>query len=74
MMSNCLLPSEREALKQEIFSSLHCALPGMIFSYDAESRTAEILPALKAGSLPYPKMTDVPVFMPVPFDVSPGKT
>ncbi len=72
MMSNCLLPSEREALKQEIFSSLHCALPGMIFSYDAESRTAEILPALKAGNLPYPVLTDVPVFMPVPFDVSPG--
>ena len=71
-MSNCLLPSEREALKQEIFSSLHCALPGTVFSYDAESRTAEILPALKAGSLPYPVLTDVPVFMPVSFEITAG--
>ena len=71
-MSKNLSPIEREALKQEIFSTLHCALPGMIYSYDAESQTAEILPAVKAGSLPYPVLTDVPVFMPVPITVSPG--
>ena len=41
----------REALKQELFSSLHCALPGKVISFDAETRTAEIQPAVKLGSL-----------------------
>lgn len=70
-MSN-LTPSEREALKQEIFASLHCALPGTVVSFDTESRTAEIQPAVKLGSMAFPVLSDVPVFMPVPFDVSPG--
>ena len=67
-----LRPAEREALKQEIFSSLHVALPGDIVSYDPETQTAEIQPAPRAGSVPYPVLSDVPVFMPVPFDISPG--
>ena len=71
-MSNNLSSSEREALKQEFFASLHCALPGTVVSFDAESRTAEIQPAVKLGSIAYPVLSDVPVFMPVPFDVSPG--
>ena len=68
----CLSPEEREALKQEIFSSLHCALPGKVVSFDAESRTASIQPAVKMGSKNYPVLSDVPVFMPVPFEVNPG--
>ena len=72
-MDSCHLSSEeREALKQEIFSSLHCALPGMVVSFDAARQTAEVQPALKPGSMNYPVLSDVPVFMPVPFAVNPG--
>ena len=67
-----LSPEEREALKQEIFSSLHCALPGIVISFDAERQTAEVQPAVKLGSMNYPVLSDVPVFMPVPFEVHPG--
>ena len=62
----------REALKQEIFSSLHCALPGTVVSFDAERQTAEVQPAVKTGSMAYPVLPDVPVFMPMPFEVRPG--
>ena len=41
-------------------------------SFDAEKQTAEIQPAVKLGSMTFPVLTDVPVFMPVPFDVHPG--
>ena len=71
-MSSFLSPAEREALRQDFFSALHCALPGNIVSFDAEKQTAEIQPAVKAGSLSYPVLSDVPVFMPVPFEVHPG--
>ena len=71
-MREHLSPAEREALKQEIFASLHCALPGNIVSYNDEKQTAEIQPAVKPGSVLFPVLQDVPVFMPVPFDVHPG--
>ena len=71
-MSNTLSHEERDAFKQEIFHSLHCALPGNIISFDPETQTASIQPAVKLGSLPYPVLTDVPVFMPVPFEINPG--
>ena len=67
-----LSPAERDALKRDFFSSLHCALPGNVISFDAESQTAEIQPAVKVGSMSYPVLADVPVFMPVPFEVYPG--
>ena len=67
-----LSPAEREALKWDFFSSLHCALPGKVISFDAETQTAEIQPAVKLGSLTYPPLSGVPVFMPVPFEVNPG--
>ena len=67
-----LSPDEREALRQEIFGSLHCALPGTVVSYDEERQTAEVQPAVKLGSVNYPVLADVPVFMPVPFEVRPG--
>ena len=72
MMKNALSHEEREALKQEIFHSLHCALPGNIISFDPETQTASIQPAVKFGTIPYPVLTDVPVFMPVPFEIHPG--
>ena len=71
-MNGCILPQEREALKQEIFASLHCALPGIVVSFDAVRQTAEVQPAVKLGSMNYPVLSDVPVFMPVPFEVHPG--
>ena len=67
-----LSPDEREALKKEIFASLHCALPGTVVSFDAERQTAVIQPAVKVGSMTFPLLGDVPVFMPVPFEVHPG--
>ena len=71
-MNNTLYHEERDAFKQEIFHSLHCAFPGNIVSFDPDTQTASIQPAVKLGSLPYPVLTDVPVFMPVPFEINPG--
>ena len=65
--------AELQALKQEIMELMHCALPGIVESYDAESQTAVIRPAVKSrfGS-ELPLFRDVPVFMPVSFSVSAG--
>ena len=71
-MREHLSPAEREALKQEIFASLHCALPGTVVSFDSEKQTAEVQPAVRMGSMLFPVLSDVPVFMPVPFEVNPG--
>ena len=72
-MPDCYLsPAECDALKQDILSSLHCALPGTVLSFDAESQTAEIQPAVKIVSMAFPVLADVPVFMPVPFEINPG--
>ena len=67
-----LSQDEREALKKEIFSSLHCALPGMVVSFDADRQTAVIQPAVKLGSMTFPLLSDVPVFMPVSFEITAG--
>ena len=76
---------EIRALKQDILSSLHCALPGKVVSYDAEMQTAVVQPSVKhrpvchpelaegsPSSVSLPLLRDVPVFMPVPFEISPG--
>ena len=69
--SSLLAPETLAALKRELFSALHCALPGTVVSFDPERQTAEIRPAdTVQPSLPL--LRDVPVFMPVPFSVSPG--
>ena len=95
---------ELQALKRDILSSLHCALPGRVVSFDAESQTAVIQPAVKhrpvssrprmqsirvgssrpenspvesfqqrtggsPGEIFLPLLRDVPVFMPVSFEV-----
>ena len=53
------------ALKKEIFSSLHCALPGIVESFDPETQTASVRPALKrSSSVSLPAIPDVPVFFP----------
>ena len=80
--------AEMQALKQEIFESLHCALPGTVVSFDEDTQTAVIQPAVRhrlassraersgaegsPSSVSLPLLRDVPVFMPVPFEVNPG--
>ena len=71
-MSAYLTPEERDGLKKEIFSSLHCALPGIVESYDPEKQTVSVRIPVRGGT-PFPLLTDVPVFMPVPFEVTPGE-
>jgi len=64
---------ELQALKREIFESLHCALPGTVVSFDAEMQTAVIRPAVKMQSgIEFPVLRDVPVFMPVSFEIQEG--
>ena len=73
---------ELQALKRDILSSLHCALPGTVVSFDTESQTAVIQPAVSRiiptvaegspSSVSMPLLRDVPVFMPVSFEVNPG--
>ena len=47
-MSCNLTPAEVRALKREISSSLHCALPGIVESFDASGRTPAVRPAVRA--------------------------
>ena len=42
----CMDYEEIRALKRDILSSLHCALPGTVVSFDSESQTAVIQPAV----------------------------
>ena len=56
--------SEIAALKKEIFSSLHCALPGTVESFDPSTQTASVRPALRKGSFLLPALHDIPVFFP----------
>ena len=77
-----LTPGDVTAIKKELYSSLHCALPGIVESFDAETRTATVRPAVKhtvsfrpggaSGEIFLPLLHDVPVFMPVSFEVNPG--
>ena len=63
---------ELQALKRDILSSMHCALPGTVVSFDAESQTAVIQPAVSRNNVQMALLRDVPVFMPVSFDVNEG--
>ena len=72
-MNRGFSPAEVAAMKKEIVASLHCALPGIVESFDAEHVTAVIRPAVKdPAGVALPTLYDVPVFMPVPFEVHPG--
>jgi len=66
-------PEELQALKEDIFASLHCALPGTVESYDPESGTADIRPGLLSRSgRALPLLRSVPVFRPNAWDIFPG--
>ena len=61
------LESALQSLKEEIFSSLHVAMPGIIQSYDPETQTATVQPALKrrnatGKTVAAPILHDVPIF------------
>ena len=71
-MNERMTPADVAALKKEILSSLHCALPGNVVYYDAEKQTANICPMIHPKGEALPMLNDVPVFMPVPFEVQPG--
>lgn len=58
-MNESLSPAEIQALKKEILSSLHCALPGIVESFDDVSGTASVRLALSG----MPVLRDVPVFV-----------
>ena len=57
-MYESMSPAEIRALKKEIFSSLHCALPGIVASFDDVSGLASVRLALSG----MPVLQDVPVF------------
>ena len=71
-----LSPWDIAALKREISSSLHCAMPGIVASFDAETQTACVQPVFHMSSrpersgtegspyVPLPLIRDVPVFFP----------
>lgn len=69
---------ELQALRTEILSTLHCALPGRVESFDAATCTATIKPMLKArAGLSLPLLRNVPVFLPMrngnpAFDIATG--
>ena len=77
-MKEAWTPAEVAALKKEISASLHCALPGIVESFDPAVQTAAVRPAVKRQDIPFPLVRDVPVFFPggreqaLTFPVSPG--
>ena len=68
-ITETFLQSLLDALKRDILSSLHSAMPGNILSYDASSGLASVQPALRRKTafdeiLTAPVLNDVPVFCP----------
>ena len=68
-ITEAFLQSTLDALKRDILSSLHVAMPGNIVSYDASSGLASVQPAMcrrtTAGEiLTAPPLSGVPVFLP----------
>ena len=58
---------EIEAVKEDILSSFHCALPGIVEAFRPETRTADIRPAVRGRHKEaLPLLQDVPVFLPAP--------
>ena len=58
-MKESISPADLQAFKKEILSSLHCALPGIVESFDEETGTAGIRTAVPG----MPVLQDVPVFV-----------
>ena len=73
MNEEVLYPEQRKAFKEDIMRSLHCAIPGIVESYNSENYCADIQLQVQTGDVQWPVLKDVPVFMPVPFEVNPGE-
>lgn len=60
--------AEQNAALLRASQSIHCAMPGIIKSFDISTQTASITPAVRRVSgnraTPYPDLVDVPVFFP----------
>ena len=52
--------SEREALRRDFLFSFHCAMPGIVESFDPETQTVTVQPA----NAQLPLLRDIPVFFP----------
>ena len=77
---------ELEAFRQELLSSCHCAMPGIVDSFDPATQTVTVRPAFRShhssgGSstiISPPLLRDVPVFFPgsreaaITWPISPG--
>ena len=68
-ITETFLQNALEALKQEILSTMHCAMPGNIVSFDSDSGLASVQPGLRRKTssgeiLTIPILTEVPVFLP----------
>ena len=63
-----LSPKEIEAIRKDLLSAFHCALPGTVEAFDPENQTADIRPSAwhRHGGIkiPLPLLKDVPVFIP----------
>ena len=66
MNEEVLYPEQRKAFKEDIMRSLHCAVPGIVESYNSENYCADIQLQVQTGDVQWPVLKDVPVFMPVP--------
>ena len=71
MVTEAFLESALQALKEEILSELHVALPGIVRAYDPATRTADVQPALRRETadgeiLTAPLLRRVPVYLPDP--------
>ena len=69
IVSSVLTPAELQALKRDLLSSIHCAIPGIVESFDPETQTVSVRPALRSkkkngADVPLPLIRDVPVFFP----------
>ena len=53
-----------QALKQDIFSSLRVALPGIVQAWDPETRAVRSRVAVSGKPVLYPLLREVPVFAP----------
>ena len=67
--------AQADALRARLAASMHFALPGIVQSYDSDTQTADILPAvhdhLRDGTpVAYPLLRSVPVFLPVATDIT----
>ena len=68
-IDEAFLQEALDALKKDIFSSFHFAMPGIIEAYDSETGLASVQPALRRRTsdgkiLTAPLLEEVPVFLP----------